>query len=388
MLRSQTMNRIFALLTGVMLLVAALGCKSPEQAQNFSHWESPFEAEIAAVRELTPLKFITAVRGRDGGYSARVGDRSVWVFGDTILDVAADDGSRWRSSTWCWTRDFDARNGIKGFDEPVDAKGAPAEFLPFTKEESAHNRLYDRSDLPDDKRSRWALWPGPLVVGPEAKKAYVFYGKIFVRVGELNFEATGYSIAVWQAPEKPVIRPEVRPDTDDPTILFPKGDVVLGQAAMRVNNWLYVYGCETKGLSWPCIVARVRFADALNRKAWQFFAGNGRWRTDWKDAVSVMDAAPILSVHWNAYLGKYVAAYSTPFDNSVSIRTADRPEGPWSAGQVIFKCNTPTRDDAWNYSGLAHKEFALENGRLEYFTYYRESGFLRGEIRLVEVIFR
>jgi hypothetical protein len=312
----------------------------------------------------------------------------VWTFGDTILGSAGEDGSLFRSSTWCWTKDLNARNGINGFDEPVDGKGAPGEFLPFTEEESEHNKRYNREDLPDDKRSRWALWPGPLVVSAEAGNAYVFYVKIFARVGVLNFEATGYSIAVWEALDKPIIRPKVRPAADDPTILFPKGDVVLGQAAVCVGNWLYVYGCETKGLSWPCIVARVRFEDALRREAWQFFAGDARWSTDWKDALPVMNAAPMLTVHWNGYLGKYLAVYSTPLENSMSIRTADRPEGPWSASQVIFKCIVPGREDAWNYSGLAHPEFAQDNGRVEYITYYRETGTLRGELRLVEVLFK
>jgi hypothetical protein len=30
-----------------------------------------------------------------------------------------------------------------------------------------------------------------------------------------------------------------------------------------------------------------------------FFAGNGRWSDDWNAAVAVMNAAPMLSVHWN-----------------------------------------------------------------------------------------
>jgi len=382
------MNRKFAILTGILLLAGHIGCKSADQPRNHRSREVHFDAEVAAVRELAPLSFIKAVQGRDGGYSARVGDRSVWVFGDTMLGFAAEDGSRWRSSTWCWTQDFDGRNGINGFREPVDGKGAPREFLPFTEEESAHNNRYNRTDLPDVRRSRWALWPGPLVVSPGGMKTYVFYAKVFVRVGVLNFDVTGYSIAVWEAPGKPVIRPELRPSEDDPTILFPKGDVVLGQAAVLVGDWLYVYGCATKGSSFPCIVARNRFADALNREAWQFYAGNGLWCADWKDAVTVMEAAPMLSVHWNAYLGRYLAVYSTPFENSVSIRTSKRPEGPWSASRVVFDCIIPTRHDTWNYSGLGHSEFARDHGRVEYITYYRETGFLLGEVRLVEIVFR
>jgi hypothetical protein len=38
--------------------------------------------------------------------------------------------------------------------------------------------------------------------------------------------SAGSSIALWEAPGKPVVRPKVRPEADDPTILFPKGDVI------------------------------------------------------------------------------------------------------------------------------------------------------------------
>jgi hypothetical protein len=48
----------------------------------------------------------------------------------------------------------------------------------------------------------------------------------------------------------------------------------------------------------------------------------------------------------------------------------------------------PTQEKKWNYSGLAHPEFSQDNGRVEYLTYYRETVFLEGETRLVEVVFR
>ncbi|MFN3340448.1 MAG: DUF4185 domain-containing protein, partial [Dietzia sp.] len=41
-----------------------------------------------------------------------------------------------------------------------------------------------------------------------------------------------------------------------------------------------------------------------------------------------------LSVMWNDYLGKYTAMYSQGY-NSVVLRTADRPEGPWTGPTVL-----------------------------------------------------
>ena len=346
------------------------------------------DATVATVRDLGPLPFMEVIRGRDGGYSARFVDRSVWVFGDTLMNRKGEDMIG-RSSTWCWTKDFDARDGLTSFHEPVDKDGVPGEFLPFTKDELAFNQANNREDLPDDKKSRYALWPGPVVVDPKSGIAYIFYMKLLAGfVDSFDFEVAGNSIAVWEGPDKPVVRPEVRVGAEDSTILFPKEDAFVGQGAVLVNDWMYVYGCETKSLSWPCIVARVKIEWVLKRNEWRFYAGQDRWSKDWKDAVKIMDAAPMLSVNWNRHLEKYLAVYSTPLKNSISIRTSDAPEGPWSASRAVVEGIAPSVDKKWNYSGMAHAEFARDNGRVEYMTYYRETGFLMGETRLVEVVFR
>ena len=73
--------------------------------------------------------------------------------------------------------------------------------------------------------------------------------------------------------------------------------------------------------------------------------------------------------------------------NTLSLRTAPAPEGPWSVAQRIHEGEAPVGDDAWIYCGLGHAELQQESGRREYLTYYRTTGFLKGELRLVEVRF-
>ena len=74
--------------------------------------------------------------------------------------------------------------------------------------------------------------------------------------------------------------------------------------------------------------------------------------------------------------------------NKIAIRTADRPEGPWSDAQDVVECIAPTNEKMWSYCGLAHPELSREAGRIEYLTYYRETGFFKGEIRLIELVFK
>ncbi len=216
------------------------------------------EVEVEAIRELGPLPFLEVIRGRDGGFSARFRDRSVWVFGDTPTNWPGEDGSSWRSSTWSWTEDFDARDGIAPFHEPVDALGVPGEFLPLTDEEAAFN---------EQRRgeSRWALWPGPVVWDSVSGRALVFYLKVFSRpTGPWDFYGVGTSLAVWPSPDARPVRPEVRPDAGDPTLLFPAGEPALGAGAVVVGDQLYAYACDCKNLRCPCILASVTLAGQLD----------------------------------------------------------------------------------------------------------------------------
>src|SRR5512137_2127541 len=66
---------------------------------------TPPSGEIEYTREIGSVRFPGIIRGRDGGYSAKFGGKSVWVFGDTTLESPAADGATWRSSTSCRSSD-------------------------------------------------------------------------------------------------------------------------------------------------------------------------------------------------------------------------------------------------------------------------------------------
>lgn len=185
------------------------------------------------------------------------------------------------------------------------------------------------------------------------------------------------------------IRPRLRPDRADPTLLFPEPEPRIGSGALLVGRDLYAFACECAEYKCPCVLGRAPLSRALSREAWSFHAADGQWRKDYREAVAVMDAAPVVSVHWNRHLGQYLAVYSTPVPGrALSIRTAPRPEGPWSEAREFFECLPPARSEAWNYAGIVHPEFSWEEGRVDYLTYYRPTGFFKGEFRHVELRFR
>jgi len=387
-LRTDGFATRFLNLTIVVFFLLLLTQSISAGQQNQDKPDNSSSVDIASIRDLGPLKFHKSIRGRDGGFSAHFKSCAVIVFGDTALNAPGDDGMNWLSNSFFRTRDFDSRDNLSDLTDPLNSDGVAKHFMPFTEKESAYNASHFQPDITGDKRSRYALWPGPILVGPKGDKAMVFYSKLIAgSKGPFDFKLLGMSLAVLESPDISPIRPEVRPKTEDPTILFPEGDVKIGHGAMVVGEWIYAYGSETQkdvnGVSWPCIIGRVKYDRALERDAWRFYAGDGRWSKDFNDAVTIMDTASALSVRWNEYLGKYIAVYSSQFINKITIRTAVKPEGPWSSPMVAVDCLAPTTKQAWSYCGMAHQAFTQEKGRIEYFTYCREIDILKGEVRLV-----
>jgi hypothetical protein len=340
---------------------------------------------VVATRDLGPLETSAAVRARDGGYSMSFEGHSVWAYGDTILAAPGADGVAWRDNTWSSTLDLDATDGVTGFTEPTDTAGAPEELFPETPEEAAYNAAHrsrdDDGDGVDDCEApcggREVLWPKAMVAGPDG--ALLFYIKIHGEPGAWNFFGRGSGIATWSSPDAPVERHATGPDATDPTLLWPADQREPGEAALLVDDTVYAYACNDS--DWhTCHVARAPWSDVLDPDAWAWWDG-AAWTPDDTAAAPLFDGSAQLSVHWSEHLGAYRAVYDS-FD-TVELRTAPAPEGPWSAPVQAFDTLAPS--DGFTYCGMAHPELAVDGGRLEYVSYYRSTGDWTGEVRLVEV---
>jgi hypothetical protein len=333
-----------------------------------------------ATRELGALRWDPAVGGRDGGYSGRVGDRALWVFGDT--------GGRTRpghlgfaNNTACVTADGDARDGLFPMEEKLDPDGYLLEFLPLTADEAAYERAHADPATCGDACEGVALWPGPVIHDPARRRVLIVYAKLYQRPGPLDITVVGTSLAVWDASlAGTAVRPVVAPDSDEPTLLFRAGEGELAAAALAVDDTLLAYTCAGDGFDAPCRLARAPLADPLRRAAWEFWGGSG-WSPAWSDAAELFQGAPMMTVHWNAHGAVWVATYARPAGNEVAIRTAPRPEGPWSDEAVIHAGREPLVGST-SYGGLMHPELSRDGGKIEYLTYYLHE---TGTIELVEV---
>jgi hypothetical protein len=347
-------------------------------------------AHVASVREIGIVPDPPGSSNRDGGFSAAFAGHSVWVFGDTFFAQPAADGYQWRASTWSWTDDSDASNGLDSWQHGLGGDGKPLQLIPHTPDEQAFDDAHNGTPCPagTDCGARHTAWAGPVVVDPN-RGALVFYSKEHTEPsGAFAFTGAGASIAVWPSADASAVRTVVAnaPDATDPTRLFTVDEPPWGAAALVESDTLYAYACPGGNLSAPCRVARVALASALDRAAWLFWNGSD-WVSDWRAAVPVFEGAPQMSVHYSEYLQKWVAFYAVPLTSTLALRLAPAPEGPWSSEERFGEGATPG-DGTWDYALLAHHELARQGGQVEYISYFQPGSFLDGKIHLMELAYR
>jgi hypothetical protein len=354
------------LLAGLLLAVLVGACADPLP-------KSETLVEIGVV----PLPPEHA--GRDGGFSGVLQGRSVWVFGDTFLPRTAEDGLRWRSSSWSWTTDFESNDGIGPFRHALGFDGMAVQLLPHTSAELDFNQAHEGHEdcqAQEECGSRQTPWPGAMVVDSSGQTGVIFYMNMETGPkGQWDFHRVSGSVATWSDPARPANR--IEPP------LFSSEEPSWGSAAVLVGDEIYVFAYEHQGSESPCLLARVPFQSATNRRHYRFWSGAGVWSEDWQDAVPVFDCAPGFSVHFNQFLGQYLALYMAGMSEMITMRTADYPEGPWSKPQTIGR--GVSAHENWDYFLIAHPELSREGGRVEILSYTRPAGFLRQEIRLLEL---
>ncbi len=87
----------------------------------------------------------------------------------------------------------------------------------------------------------------------------------------------------------------------------------------------------------------------------------------------MLDAASILSVQYNSYLGRWTAIYSAPLSNDVLVRTAPEFVGPWSDSTRLFTADRRGLGGI-SYDAQVHAELAEGNGQVLYVSYSRPNG--------------
>jgi hypothetical protein len=357
------------------LTAGCSGCNAPSPT-----------VQVATAVEIGELHASSLVVGRDGAATVEAFGQEVWLFGDTFLSVQNVQGFNFVSNTFATSAFTDAGGVLSiGLLDRLDGAGAPDELLFPTATELAFDLAH--VSFPDGGCSaspcdgRFATWPTAAVFDPNAGDggaALVFYQLISAAPGSFNFSGIGQGVALWSDFNALPTRPELDLCDGGPTTaLFCASEPGYGMAAVLVDGGVFAFACEQSGLSYPCQLASVPFAQALDKGAWQFWDGSA-WSSNLTAAQTLFDGAPILSVFFNGYAGQWMVVYSKVFSNQVVFRTAPALTGPWSGEGNLFVADDGDGGGT-AYDTHVHPELAEQGGRIQYLTYSRPNGTLFGD---------
>jgi hypothetical protein len=392
-----------AILATVILVLLASGCAGLQLREQAA--PRPLDG-IRIGAALPRFTTETAATGRDGGNSVRIGDEILWVFGDTFVG-----NETMLSATAAWSsRDnpTSLRDGAKTGRANPPSPPEPEPFYVATAKEQQFNDAHqsppaccqqsNRCDAADrychcddgeDCRVRIALWPGDSVAVSEST-AINLYEAVMVGAAPYDFEVLGTGLAqieYGQTQSRRSIN-----DAGAPLLLFentePKFLTALPSGTDPTSP-VYLYGQRRHpGCMADFWVARTRLGEMTDRATYRFWNGHA-WTPKLDNATPILKgvAGGLDSVAWVPALGSYIGASlgGCTGGATLELRTAARPEGPWSAPKSIDLSAVGAGADA--YAGRLHP--ALSHGQRLVVGFYQpreEANAVLGEVRLAELI--
>jgi hypothetical protein len=343
---------------------------------------------VVSATDLGPIAQNPHVLFRDGLYSGKYGGASIWTFGDTALNAPNSQGADWDDNSLAYTTNLDGSSGLTlNHDWPATTGGVPDQYLPFTPAEAAFNAAHASTGGTCQVQpcgEEVALWNGPVVPDPVRHRILFFYYELERVVGQPGWVTVGEGIAV--GAHGKVTRPVESPGARFPTLMFGANAPDFTNGTLTVGSTLYVFGCRSGFLVQNCDLARTSLATATDRQTWRYFDGSG-WTTGLQQATTVLQGgAAGTSVFWVPFLHEYMAIYMPPLTDEIVERVAPEPWGPWSAASNVA-ATLPPASGSVDYAGMAHPEFAQNDGRTQYVAYYHPLGPWSGEDRWVQVTF-
>jgi hypothetical protein len=378
---------------GAVLLAVLLctigGCSL---RQRYTAWRG---VRVASVEALPPFQTAAWEYGRDAGNSVRMGSQLLWIFGDTFT---------W-SGLRCATAAWSPVDNPTALHERFDEWFAPLQFYEYSIDEEAFNVAHEqvptccseREQCPTDATychcptgtdcwSRIAIWPGD-TVNINDVIGLNYYEKVQVGTAPLDYRHLGTGIAIVRRGSTRALRPS---RDSEPLLIFSADEPNFLRATAAHHDgrsYIYLFASTNRvGCNVDVLVARVRINRALRREAYRFWDGEN-WVPDLSAARPVLAGigGGLGSVAWNEYLGSYLSAVNDICvgGNTLLMRMAPRPEGPWSDATAVDLSHLGARPDA--YAGQLHP--SLGNGREMVISYYQPLRDIEGSVHLARITF-
>lgn len=311
---------------GLALLASSGGCGGTSTHA----WAWP-EADALFHREARWL-------GADAAYSVALGDaRTLWLFGDTF--VATSERHVRRESTMVRNtvavqRGLDPVTASIAFAWGEAAGGGPASYLPEAGE-------------------RW-FWP---LHGIARRGVVTTFWLEEAPGGGLGFEAVGARALRSEGVASDDAKAWRWRDLELPAVSF---GARIGASVVAFEGHVYAYAVEEPGdhdvylLRWD---EREFDAGELLAPEWW----DGRWvphaELGGAPAVVIADAQTEFSVSWDEGRERFVLVQTEGFGGTtIGMRTAPRPEGPWSERITVWRPPESDRAGVLVYAAKAHPE--------------------------------
>ena len=311
------------------------------------------------------------ISGTDLGISWDNGSgQTLMAFGDTFGDCGAA-GQEWRHNVLLRSDDVNLADGIS---VPDPAPGIRRSGSVVTAERPRFSQqIIDALDLPAVE-----ITTIPTAAISVGDTQYINYMSVRAWGNPGRWDTNYSAIAVsrdngqtW-APELGTVRVNSGVTIEGVEQLHADNSKFQMGAYLRGNDgFIYQYGTPN-GRFGAVYLARVKAADILDLTKYEYYSNNPA--DHWPDTMGDLKAiapAPVseMSVAWNEHLKKYVMLHGIESQGRLVLRTADRPEGPWSDAKTLLNLAQTT---GGIYAPYIHP---ASDGRYLYFTASRWSDY-------------
>lgn len=309
---------------------------------------------------------IWAVIGQDGGQSVAIGDKTLFVFSDTLLMTAAngleksgppfssqfDGQSIFLANTAGTSKERDISAALAGMKYYLDDRGLPKQVL---------------NPSPGEHAQKIRFWPehGVFIDG----KVYLYY--LGVKTIDPNsiwgFRNLGVGLAV--------LDPETgacdRVSAGDEWLLWKSvgDDFHFGVQVVRDGDYAYVFGSVRAAFYTGARLARVRCSDICSPEAYEYLSSpRPDWTSSPEKAYDLGETSNEFSVSYNPYLKKFTMTYLDGYKKVLMLRTADELWGPYGEPVRIVAVIHDKPGDMV-YLGFEHPIFRKNDGKTIYVSY-------------------